>query len=388
MNEALGSGNAVVLPRFSVAVVPAIEGAQAEALDAADEVRQTRPEFYMFAINELAGRYQRWVRDGLALLTDTAMSGGDLTRTMASGLGIAGATPFADSDQMTWGLVATGAGSSAFTGRGVRIAVLDTGLDTNHPDFAGRTIVTRNFVDSSTPTDVHDVQGHGSHTAGTISGPKSSTMGRRYGVAPDVELHVGKVLNDNGSGREGDILNGMSWAIDQKCVAISMSLGRPTQEGESSDPLYEQAGTAALNEGCVIIAAAGNESFRDFGRIAPVGAPANSSSIMSVAAVDPKLGVASFSCGGINPGGGEVNVSGPGVSIYSSFPRPQLSKILQGTSMACPHVAGLAALFAESDPSLRGQKLWDALVGSCRNLGNNRDYGAGLARAPDAGAGA
>jgi subtilisin family serine protease len=79
-----------------------------------------------------------------------------------------------------------------------------------------------------------------------------------------------------------------------------MSLGRPTSPGEKPDPLYEEVGMAALREGCLIIAAAGNESARDFGFIAPVGAPANSSSIMAVAAVDPNMQVAPFSCGGLN----------------------------------------------------------------------------------------
>ena len=385
MGEALRAGNAVVLPRFSVAVVPSLAGAQAQALEAADEVRRVRPEFYMFAINDLAGRYDKWVRDGLALLTDTATSAARSARGLVvPDFGVAEVAPFADTDQFTWGLAAIGANTSDFTGREIRVAVLDTGLDTDHPDFKGREIVARSFVDGN-DLDIHDVQGHGTHTAGTIAGPKVSKIGRRYGVAPDVELHVGKVLNDNGSGREGDILNGMNWAIDQKCVAISMSLGRQTFEGEISDPLYEEVGTAALDEGCMIIAAAGNESARDFGFIAPVGAPANSSSIFAVAAIDPTLKVAPFSCGGINPGGGEVNVSGPGVSVYSSFPRPQSSRVLQGTSMACPHVAGLAALWAESDPSLRGRRLWDALVESTRRLGAERDFGAGLARVPGAG---
>jgi subtilisin len=179
----------------------------------------------------------------------------------------------------------------------------------------------------------------------------------------------------------------MNWAIDQKCVAISMSLGRPTFPGEKPDPLYEEVGLAALREGSIIIAAAGNESARDFGFIAPVGAPANAPSIMAVAAIDPNLKVAPFSCGGLTFGGGEVNISGPGVSVYSSSPRPQLSRLLPGTSMACPHVTGIAALWAESDPTLRGQSLWDALERSAREIGSFRDYGRGLTQAPDVGVG-
>jgi subtilisin len=263
--------------------------------------------------------------------------------------------------------------------------VLDTGLDLNHPDFAGRNIQSKSFVANET---VDDRQGHGTHTAGTIAGPKISNMGRRYGVAPGVELFVGKVLDNGGSGRELDILEGINWAIDSKCVIISMSLGRAVSAGEKPDPIYEEVGAAALREGSLIIAAAGNESGRDFGFIAPVGAPANSPSIMAVAAVDPTLKVAPFSCGGINPDGGEVNVSGPGVSIYSSFPRPQLSRILQGTSMACPHASGIAALWAESDPSMRGEKLWKALERSARELGSSRDFGRGLVVTPNSGVGA
>jgi subtilisin family serine protease len=111
---------------------------------------------------------------------------------------------------------------------------------------------------------------------------------------------------------EGDILRGINWAIDQKCAIISMSLGRPVALGEGPDPTYEEVGAAALSEGSLIVAAAGNESARDFNFIAPVGAPANSPSIMAVAAVDPKLIVGSFSCGGVNPEGGEVNICAPG----------------------------------------------------------------------------
>ena len=381
----LVQGNAVYVERFRVAAVePAKPSVNMAALLAEESVAQVRPEFYLFAISDLQQRYSAWAREGLRMLAESVTVALDSSRTLAADVGLRG-TPFADTNEFTWGLTAVGAHRSAFSGRGIRVAVLDTGLDLGHPDFVGRNITTKSFVPDE-PVD--DRQGHGTHTAGTIAGSRVSNIGRRYGVAPDVELFVGKVLNNSGSGRELDILEGINWAIDNKCVAISMSLGRPVPAGEKPDPMYEEVGAAALREGSLIIAAAGNESARDFGFIAPVGAPANSPSIMAVAAIDPASRVASFSCGGINPDGGEVNVSGPGVAVYSSFLRPQLSRVLQGTSMACPHAAGVAALWAESDPTLRGEKLWKALERSAHELGSNRDFGRGLVVAPDAGVGA
>jgi subtilisin family serine protease len=383
--DVLTRGDAVYVERFRVAAIdPSKTGINTATLQTETSVLQVRPEFYMFAINDLQRRYAAWAREGLAILAEGVTGSLASTSTLVTEARVSGA-PFADTDESTWGLIAIGAAGSAFSGRGLRIAVLDTGLDLEHPDFVNRNIQSRSFVPNET---VDDQQGHGTHTAGTIAGPRVSRIGRRYGVAPDVELFAGKVLNNSGSGRELDILEGMNWAIDNQCIAISMSLGRPVAPGEQPDPMYEEVGLAALRAGSLIIAAAGNDSARGFGFIAPVGAPANSPSIMAVAAVDPTLKVAQFSSGGINPNGGEVNISGPGVSVYSSFPRPQLSKVLQGTSMACPHVAGIAALFAESDASLRGEKLWRAMERSARDLGNIRDFGRGLVQAPDAEIGA
>jgi subtilisin family serine protease len=386
--DALSHDNAIIINRFKVAAIApqGDVGVRMGALKDAEGVRLLRPEFYMFAINELQRRYANWVREGLQLLAEGVTSGLGAAGTGVGEAGFLGA-PFADTDEFTWGLAAVGAHRSAYTGRGIRVAVLDTGLDLSHPDFVdqqNRQIVTQSFVENES---VQDGQGHGTHTAGTVGGPNPSKIGRRYGVAPEVDLYIGKVLNNQGSGKELDILNGMNWAIDQKCVAISMSLGRSTFPGEKPDPLYEEVGTAALREDSLIIAAAGNESARDSGFIAPVGAPANSPSIMAVAAVKPNLKVASFSCGGLSARGGEVNISGPGVAVYSSFPLPQQSKVLQGTSMACPHVAGVAALWAQSDQSLRGQKLWDALERSALEIGSFRDYGRGLVQVPDIGVG-
>lgn len=375
----LDNNQAGYLEKFKVAVVsPGLEGrARLVGLSAQDGVLQVRSEFYMFAIGELNQRYHAWLGQGIRLLTEHAeVQGGSIELSPIA----PASAPFFDTQDCTWGITAVGARTSGLRGGGIKVAVLDTGLDLSHPDFEGRSITTKSFVAGE---DSQDLQGHGTHTAGTIAGPLHSQLGRRYGVAPDVELYVGKVLNSTGSGREADILQGINWAIDQKCAVISMSLGRPTVAGEQSDPLYDEVGNAALREGALIVAAAGNESAREYNFIAPVGAPANSKSILAVAAVDAAMQVANFSCGSINLGGGEVNVSAPGVSVYSSFPRPQLSRNLQGTSMACPHVAGIAALWAQSDPSLRGMKLWAAIEGSCLPIGSAADFGKGLVRAPE-----
>ncbi|SFV05609.1 Subtilase family protein [Methylobacterium sp. 174MFSha1.1] len=372
----------IVVDRFKVAIIQPQQdvGAQVASLQAEGGVI-VRPEFYFFAISELEQRYAAWVREGLAILASgfPLTSGCRDAGSPGTAVTAAGVAAFADTDRLTWGLQAIGADLTPYRGKKVRVAVLDTGLDLDHPDFKDRKVVSRSFVPDGS---VQDIQGHGTHTAGTLAGPAASKIGRRYGVAPDVELYIGKVLDDRGVGTEGDIIRAMNWAIDQKCAVISMSLGRPTRPDEPHDPLYEEAGLAALNEDCLIIAAAGNESGRDYGYIAPIGAPANSPSIMAVGAADPKLKVAPFSCGAVNEDGTTIDIAGPGVSVYSSFPRPRLSRVLQGTSMACPHVAGVAALFASMDPSLRGPRLWKALTDAAREIGPARDYGNGLVQCP------
>ena len=384
MEAALNDGEAVTFGKFPLAVVGQNgDTGRMTALSADENVRQARPEFFMYAMGDLQQRYAAWVRDGLRLLADGAVDGAMGAGAFGDDAQAAVSRTFQDTDDFTWGLAATGASSSNYNGYGIKVAVLDTGFDLKHPDFAGRKIVAESFVDGEA---VDDLQGHGTHCAGTVAGPASSSVGaqRRYGVAPDASLYIGKVLSNSGTGKEGDILAGMEWAIDEGCEIISMSLGRPTWIGERPDPVYEAIGEAALDAGSLIIAAAGNESYRDFNYIAPVGSPANAKSIMAVGAVDSRLNVATFSCGGLNPGGGEVDVSAPGVAVYSSFPRPRQVRVLNGTSMACPHVAGLAALWAQCDKSLRAQKLWDAVARSAVEIGRRRDYGRGLAKAPDA----
>jgi len=164
----------------------------------------------------------------------------------------------------------------------------------------------------------------------------------------------------------------MNWAIANGCQVISMSLRGLGQV----QPAYTSSGAAALAKGLVIIAAAGNDSHRP-GQIAPTGSPANSPTIMSVAALDQNLQVAPFS------NGGKIDIAGPGVNVFSALPRPRLYGTMSGTSMATPHVSGVAALYAESDTSLRGAALWTKLQSTAKRLPfPATDVGAGLVQAP------
>jgi subtilisin family serine protease len=285
-----------------------------------------------------------------------------------------------DESQATWGLQVTNVLRSRFTGRGIRVAVLDTGFDVGHPDFVGRAVMTQSFVTGET---VEDLVGHGTHCIGTACGPREPSALPRYGIASEAEIFAGKVLDNGGSGTDGSILAGMDWAVRKRCHIVSMSLGAPVDVRTPPSPLFERLARRALAAGTLIIAAAGNESVRP-AHVSPVTHPANCPSILAVAAVDVNLQVASFSCGGLNPNGGQVDIAAPGVAVRSSFPRPAINHTDSGTSMAAPHVAGIAALLAEANPKVRGRALFDLLLRTARPLSllPTRDVGAGLVQAP------
>ncbi len=131
----------------------------------------------------------------------------------------------------------------------------------------------------------------------------------------------------------------------------------------------------------MIIAAAGNESERQFGKIKPVGHPANCPSILAVAAIDEDLDIAYFSCGGLNLDGGQVDIAAPGVNIYSSWKGGKYNTI-SGTSMATPFVAGVAALYLEANPKANASDIWMMLSQNALRLNlNSTDVGSGLVQA-------
>jgi subtilisin len=294
------------------------------------------PEYFVFA-NDLPGDYLRGFMRAVETITK------DLAKGEADGQDIEPEVLGA-----TWGLVQCKVVPSVRSGVGTKVCVLDTGFDLGHPDFAGRLFTTKTFVGQP----VQDGHGHGTHTAGTAAGPKLPPgTTPRYGVAYRSHIFSGKVLTNSGSGTTATVLAGMNWAIANRCTVISMSLGSqsPVQAA------FTAAGTAALNAGCLIVAAAGNAS-------STTGAPANSPSIMSIASLDKNLVPSSFS------NFGKIELAAPGRDVFSSVPRPTRYATFSGTSMATPHVAGVAALWAETSPNLRGMALWNKLMATAKAL--------------------
>lgn len=207
----------------------------------------------------------------------------------------------------------------------------------------------------------------------------------RFGVAPNVDLMVGKVLNDEGDGRGSWIIDGIDWAIEKGAQVISLSLGGPVSIGQAPSPIYERIGRRALRNNCLMIAAAGNHSKRPRKMPRPVSAPANCESIMAIAAVDRNLQVASFSNAGLNArDGGRIDLAAPGVDTYSSHtfraPGEDQYEVMDGTSMATPHVAGVAALYLEQYPNLTATELWLKLEKNATEISDQkfRDVGSGL----------
>jgi len=371
--DVLEGGGSVLFEQIGVAVVT-VEPDQRQALlragADAPNVLAVERERILHALGTPSAEYLRGYRDGVAAVVASSL--GEVSGVAEP------CTQAPDESLSTWGLQAVRALESGFTGAGVRGCVLDTGVDTAHPDLADRVVLTQSFI----PGELEDGHGHGTHCVGTAFGPASPQTLPRYGVATGAEIYVGKVLSDAGSGGDRAILAGINWAITQGCRVISMSLGAPTQVGDTHSVVYEAVAQRALRQNTVIVAAAGNDSTRPVST-ASVSHPANCPSILAVAALDDALAVAEFSNAGLNPEGGQIDIAAPGVDVYSAWPEPQSYLTISGTSMATPHVAGVVALLAEAHPEASAAELKDLLLGSARRLDlSSIDVGAGLVQAP------
>ena len=254
--------------------------------------------------------YMRGYRDAVLHLTDA----------VATDAAAAAAAAALDESQATWGLQVTKVVNSCRTGLGIRVAVLDTGVDEQHPDLAGRTLTTQSFIDGEAVQDGH---GHGTHCIGTALGTKCPATLPRYGIAYEAEIFAGKVLSRTpGSGADAGILAGIEWAIAERLrgrLDVARR-GDPARPGVLARCSSGSPG-APQEQGTLIVAAAGNESRRP-DVINPVGHPANCPSILAVAALDVEGAIAPFSNRGINPDGGQIDIAGPGVDVLSSWPMP------------------------------------------------------------------
>ncbi|MCG5213018.1 S8 family serine peptidase [Streptosporangium soli] len=255
---------------------------------------------------------------------------------------------------------APAAWSAGFDGAGTTVAILDSGIDTGHPDLTGRVAAERDFSGEGSATDLN---GHGTHVAATVGG-----AGEHKGVAPGARIVNGRVLNADGVGFSSWVIDGMEWAAGEAGAEIvNMSLGSP----EPGGPLTDAIGALTERHGTLFVVAAGN-----YGCAVCVGSPGDSPAALTVGAVDAEDRMAEFSSYGpvgldrlIKP-----DVTAPGVGIVAARARgTELGEPvgdahtrMSGTSMAAPHVAGAAALLRQARPGIKATELKSLLMGTAK----------------------
>jgi subtilisin family serine protease len=240
-------------------------------------------------------------------------------------------------DYIDWGLhtIMAPVAWKTTKGNGVKVAVLDTGVDQTHPDLEANIAAVVDFTGS--PSGTNDIQGHGTHCAGIIAGTDTGTG--IVGVAPQVKLYCGKVLGDNGTGSIENIVKGLQWAIQENVDVISMSLGTTQQPPEK---LHESI-LQAITKGITIVAATGNNN-------GPVGWPALYDEVIAVSALNEDYDRADFSNYGI-----KNEIIAPGVDILSTYKNHTYAR-LSGTSMATPIISASAALYISRFKELNDQR--------------------------------
>ena len=254
-------------------------------------------------------------------------------------------------------------------GQGIKVAVLDTGIDFQHPDLESAIADSKDFTGSR--SGAYDIQGHGTHVAGTIAARQDSRG--VVGVAPLAELLIGKVLGDSGFGSARSIADGIRWAVKEEADIISMSLGSPFYNKEIHEAVQD-----AVKAGVFIICAAGN----DGPKLDSVNYPGALDETVAVGSIDRRKKISRFSSIGK-----QVDVVAPGDEIFSTYP-PKDYAVLSGTSMATPFVSGVVALvlskhreFGGNTPITNQTELMEHLRKTAMDLGPtgfDPRYGFGL----------
>ncbi len=263
-----------------------------------------------------------------------------------------------DNDFIDWGVKAINADKiwNYTKGKGVKVAVIDSGVDMDHPDLKDRIKETVNMFDKST-RDIEDVYGHGSHIAGLIAGKKT-------GVAPESELYISNVLNSDGLGTMANILDGITFAINYEVDILCMSLGT----GRKLPNIVSSRLELAHQKGITIVCAVGNNGKQK------IENPASCDFVISVGGVDRDLSRAEFSNYGF-----DMDVVAPAVDILSTYKDGKYA-LMSGTSSATPLVAGGLALIKAYHRDKGVELSPDDMKNLLKNINNkkSRHLGHGL----------
>ncbi|OCA89149.1 hypothetical protein A8F95_05380 [Bacillus wudalianchiensis] len=283
--------------------------------------------------------------------------------------------------RVEWGYKAIGADKripGTLSGKGVKIGILDSGIDRNHQDLqvAGGACFMTILGPDGCKNAYNDDNGHGTHVAGVIAA-KDNSIGV-VGVAPDAQIYAVKVLNKLGSGTTSTMMAGIEWAIKNKMDIINISITSPYEDSNLRKMIQR-----AYESGIIVVAAAGNEGPPEPGEVSSVQYPAKFPEVIAVSSVDVNKKhdpLASI--------GKEVEFVAPGENIYSTYPTALTTmtkekgyEMLSGTSMASPYVVGLAALYKEKYPAMTNKQIRTLLQKNAIDLGvKGRDnyYGFGF----------
>ncbi|MBN1217916.1 MAG: S8 family serine peptidase [Anaerolineae bacterium] len=260
--------------------------------------------------------------------------------------------------------------TAGFKGTGIKVAVVDTGIDETHADVAGRVMASKSFVGDST----RDDNGHGTHVASTIAGNGSKSDGKYMGVAPEAHLYIAKVLRADGSGSMSSVMAGIEWAVlEQKVQVINLSLGG-SGSCDGTDALSTLCDEAVLQGDVVMCVAAGNSGPGS----QTIGPPGCARYVITVGAVDDNDRIARFSSRGPTADGRvKPDIVFPGVGIVAAQAAgTRLGVVIEegyvssdGTSMATPHASGVAALLRQARPELTAEQVKTQMLAGAINIG-------------------